>query len=170
MGTRIRPCSPDDATALAFIGAATFLETFAGILEGDAIVAHCARQHVPEAYRSWLDAGALAWLGLCDPGGAPVGYALVTAPDLEAARPGDLELKRIYSFSRCHGSGLGRALMAAAIEGARQRDARRLLLGVYQHNARALAFYRRHGFCPVGTRRFDVGGRLYDDAVLALDL
>ena len=164
----IREAGADDAAALALIGAATFLETFAGILDGDAIVAHCAAKHCDAAYRALLADGARAWLAEAQPGGAPIGFTLVGKPDLAAAEDGDIELKRIYSLSRFHGSGLGAALMREAVAAA--RDHRRLLLGVYARNERALAFYRKQGFADIGTRRFDVGGKLYDDLVLARPL
>ncbi|PAL20450.1 GNAT family N-acetyltransferase [Sphingopyxis sp. GW247-27LB] len=164
----IREAGEDDAAALALIGAATFLETFAGILDGAAIVAHCAAQHEESAYRAWLASGARAWLAEAQPGGAPIGFALVARPDLDAAAEGDIELKRIYSLSRFHGSGLGAALMREAVAAAEGH--RRLLLGVYARNERALAFYRKQGFVDIGTRRFNVGGKLYDDRVLARPL
>ncbi|HEV2597192.1 N-acetyltransferase [Sphingopyxis sp.] len=164
----IREAGADDASALALIGAATFLETFAGILDGDAIVGHCAAQHSEAAYRTLLAGGARAWLAEAQPGGAPIGFALVGKPDLAASLDGDIELKRIYSLSRFHGSGLGAALMKEALEAA--RGYRRLLLGVYARNERALAFYRKQGFADLGTRRFNVGGKLYDDLVLARPL
>jgi len=47
---------------------------------------------------------------------------------------------------------------------------RRLLLGVKDDNHRAIAFYTKQGFRQIATRRFDVGGTLYDDVVLARDL
>lgn len=164
----IREAGTDDAAALALIGAATFLETFAGILDGDAIVGHCAAQHSEAAYRAHLAAGAHAWIAEARPGGAPIGFALVGKPDLAAAEEGDIELKRIYSLSRFHGTGLGAALMAQALEAA--SGCRRLLLGVYARNERALAFYRKQGFADLGTRQFNVGGKLYDDFVLARPL
>jgi ribosomal protein S18 acetylase RimI-like enzyme len=165
----IREAGADDASALALIGAATFLETFAGILDGDAIVGHCAAQHNEAAYRAHLAAGARAWIAEAQPGGgAPIGFALVGKPDLAAALDGDIELKRIYSLSRFHGSGLGAALMQRALEAAQGH--RRLLLGVYARNERALAFYRKQGFADLGTRQFNVGGKLYDDLVLARPL
>lgn len=164
----IREAGPDDAPALALIGAATFLETFAGILDGDAIVGHCALQHRDAAYRAYLADGARAWIAEAQPGGAPIGFALVGRPDLAAALEGDIELKRIYSLSRFHGSGLGAALMKQALAAAAGHD--RLLLGVYARNHRAIAFYRKQGFADVGTRQFDVGGKLYDDLVLARPL
>ena len=164
----IREAGVDDAQALALIGAATFLETFAGILDGDAIAGHCAAQHSAAAYHACLRDGARAWIGEAQPGGAPIGFALVGKPDLAAAVEGDIELKRIYSLSRFHGSGLGAALMRQAVEAASGH--RRLLLGVYAQNDRALAFYRKQGFVDLGTRQFNVGGKLYDDLVLARPL
>ena len=164
----IREAGEDDVAALALIGAATFLETFAGILDGAAITGHCAAQHSEAAYRAYLASGARAWLAEAQPGGAPIGFALVASPDLAVAEEGDIELKRIYSLSRFHGSGLGAALMREAIAAAQGH--RRLLLGVYARNERALAFDRTQGFADLGTRRFNVGGKLYDDRVLARPL
>ena len=168
---RVRPAHTADSAALALIGATTFLETFAGVLAGDAIVAHCARAHVPQAYADYLAGGASAWLTELGPGNAPIGFALLTAADLPGAREGDVELKRIYTLSRFHGRGIGAALMDAALDAAKAaKGAERLLLGVYAGNSRAIAFYRKQGFEPIGERRFDVGGTLYDDIVLAKPL
>ncbi|MET1754243.1 GNAT family N-acetyltransferase [Novosphingobium sp. RD2P27] len=163
----VRHAGPDDASALALVGAATFLETFAGAIDGPAIVAHCAANHAAESYAGLFAKGAQAWLGEVE-GGAPVGYALIAKPELDAARPGDIELKRIYTLSRYHGSGLGGAMMAAAVAGASGHE--RLLLGVKADNHRAIAFYRKQGFDPIATRQFNVGGKLYDDLVLARPL
>ncbi|MBB4859383.1 ribosomal protein S18 acetylase RimI-like enzyme [Novosphingobium chloroacetimidivorans] len=163
----VRTAGPDDASALALVGAATFLDTFAGVIEGSAIVGHCAANHTAESYADLFAKGAQAWLGEAE-GGAPVGYALIAEPDLAAALPGDVELKRIYSLSRFHGSGLGGALMSAAVAGAAEHD--RLLLGVKADNHRAIAFYRKQGFDPLATRQFNVGGKLFDDLVLARPL
>lgn len=164
----IREAGADDAPALALIGAATFLETFAGILDGEAIVGHCAAQHTASAYRDYLTNGARAWIAEAQPGGAPIGFALVGRPDLAAAIDGDIELKRIYSLSRFHGTGVGAGLMKQALAAANGHL--RLLLGVYARNDRALAFYRKQGFADIGTRQFNVGGKLYDDLVLARSL
>lgn len=161
----IREAGEGDAPALALVGAATFLECFAGILDGSAIVNHCAKAHSADAYRAYFAAGARAWLAEIQPGGAPIGFALIGSPDLVAAEAGDIELKRIYTLSRFHGSGMGAALMDHAVKASGAH--RRLLLGVYAHNARALAFYRKHGFGDIATRQFDIGGTLYDDLVLA---
>ena len=168
---RVRLADADDVSALALVGAATFLETFADVLDGRAVIAHCRTAHAENAYAGYLASGAAAWLGESATG-APIGFALMTRPELpeSLAKPGDLELKRIYCLSRFHGTGLGAALMRSAIEYAATQQAPRLLLGVYARNARAIAFYCRQGFAPVGERRFAVGDQLYDDVVLARTL
>lgn len=167
MDWRIRTAEAGDVDALALIGAATFLETFAGVLDGPAIVAHCLKAHSASAYADYLAGGTQAWLAEAGAGAAPIGFALLARADLPGGDPAvDLELKRIYSLSRFHGTGLGPALMGTAVDAAAGR-AERLLLGVYAGNARALAFYRKQGFEPIGERRFRVGGRDYDDLVLA---
>ena len=171
MEWQLRQAAIEDAERLALIGGATFLETFAGLLEGDAIVAHCAKEHGVETYRSLLaHPESAAWMAEARPGGAPVGYALLTAPRLAQAEPGDIELKRIYSFSRTHGTGLGAALMGRAVSHAEAIGAKRLLLGVFVGNLRALAFYRRHGFDKIGERHFRVGNQDCEDVVLAKTL
>ncbi len=166
----IRPCTLQDAPALGLVGAATFLETFAGKLDGEAIVAHCAQAHDPDRYRQLIGMGCHAWLAEIEPGRAPVGYALIGPSLLTMARPGELDLKRIYVLDRWHGAGVGAALMAAATAYARADGQSRLLVGVYSGNAKAQAFYAKWGFQRVGERQFNVGSKVYQDWVYAFDL
>jgi GNAT superfamily N-acetyltransferase len=171
-GWSLRKAGPADADSLALIGSATFLETFAGLLAGDAIVAHCARAHAAGTYRHILEEGGTAWLAEAEPGGAPIGYALLAKADLPgmATDGSDLELKRIYALSRFHGSGLGAELMRSVIAEAEGRGAKRLLLGVFVGNKRARAFYARQGFSEIAERRFQVGEQFCEDVVLARSL
>ena len=96
---------------------------------------------------------------------------MLTHPDLPVATgPGDFEVKRIYLLGRFRGGGAGKRLMDAAAGHVRGCGGGRLLLGVYQRNAAALAFYARYGFCQVGTRRFQVGGQQYEDYVFGCEV
>lgn len=169
----IRRAGPGDASALAMVGAATFLETFAGVLEGADILRHCREQHAAAVYARWLaDPSYRIWLAEVSPGAAPVGYLVLSPAALPVSdpHPDDCEVKRVYLLHRFRGHGIGAALMRAAIDEATALGAPRLLLGVHARNHAAIAFYRKAGYVPVGERRFQVGGRGYDDQLLALTL
>ena len=169
MQTRIRMAAPADVAALALVGGASFLETFHDSIPGADMLAHVRHRHADAVYAAWLAApDADCWLAEA-PMGAPLGYAVLTTPDLpdDILEDGDLELRRIYVLSVAHGTGTGARLMQAAIDSATARGAGRLLLGVYDANVRAIGFYRRMGFAEIGTRTFTVGTQRFDDLVFA---
>jgi ribosomal protein S18 acetylase RimI-like enzyme len=56
--------------------------------------------------------------------------------------------------------------MEEALAWASAAGHRRVLLGVYSRNERALAFYARFGFMRAGTREFRVGAHEYHDYIL----
>jgi diamine N-acetyltransferase len=166
----LRACVPGDEEALALVGAATFLETFAGLLEGPDIQTHCRVQHAAGQYAAWL-ADAKYRLCLAELRGAPVGFVVLSPPDLPVAvTEDDIELKRIYLLHRFQGGGVGRAMLQWSAAQARALGKRRLLLGVKADNAGALAFYDRVGFVRIGERKFLVGNMLCDDYILSLAL
>jgi putative acetyltransferase len=53
---------------------------------------------------------------------------------------------------RWRGRGVGSALLAAAIEWAREQGLHKLSLGVFAHNAAGIALYRKFGFVEEGRR------------------
>ncbi|MGB3721996.1 MAG: GNAT family N-acetyltransferase [Pacificimonas sp.] len=168
----IRPAAPDDAARLSLIGKSTFLESFADILPGQDILMHCMHQHSRDDYAARLRSAEDAlWLAEL-PKGAPIGYAALSPPDLPEVEvdDGDIELKRIYVLSRFHGSGVAKQLMDAAVKHARAATRKRLLLGVYGRNGRAIRFYQKHGFSVIGSRKFLVGANRYDDVIMARNL
>lgn len=63
------------------------------------------------------------------------------------------------------GRGVGSALLVAAIEWAREQGLHKLSLGVFPHNAAAIALYRKHGFVEEGRRSKQIrreSGELWD--------
>lgn len=166
----LRRCGPGDEEALALVGAATFLEAFAGLLTGEDILAHCRVQHAAAQYAAWLSSPEYR-LCLAELQGAPVGFAVLSPPDLPVTLSADdIELKRIYLLHRFQGSGLGRRLLEWSVEQARPLGRRRLLLGVKADNTAALGFYERVGFVRIGERKFLVGSMWCDDYILSLAL
>src|SRR5689334_10357138 len=120
MVVTIRACAAGDERALALVGRATFLETYAGVLEVADVLDHCDVEHGAARYAAWLNSpGYRLWIAEVG-GGAPVGYAVLGPVDSsfdEASAP-DMELKRIYLLHRFHGEGVGRRLMHAALDAA----------------------------------------------------
>lgn len=167
---QLRVCLPGDEVKLGLVGAASFLETFAGILQGPDLVRHCIDQHSAEKYAYWLESSGYH-LCLAEVNQAPVGYAVLSPPDLPGETTADdIELKRIYLLHRFQKTGIGSALMIWSIEKAMELGKKRLILGVYAGNDKALNFYARHGFIQIGTRKFQVGNQICDDYILGRDL
>jgi len=75
-----------------------------------------------------------------------VGFA-DAGPGRDDDLPGELELYSIYTLSRTHGTGLGGALLKAALGNLPA------YLWVLEANLRAQAFYAKNGFQPDGTRK-----------------
>ncbi|MDD1450536.1 GNAT family N-acetyltransferase [Sphingomonas sp. H160509] len=169
MTWRLRRAGPGDAPALSLVASATFLDTYATVLSGADIVAHCTRNNSIAAFDTWLsDPSTIVTLAEYEPGQAPIGYTVLTVPDFPIEPgPADIELRRIYLMKQAQGSGLGAALMARALEDATAAGRTRVLLGVWDQNTRARAFYERQGFKVIGTRQFMVGTTLHDDPVYA---
>lgn len=173
MTVTVRACTPNDPAALALVSQAAFLDAFAGVLRGADILSHCRGALSEASYAGWFKKrdGRL-WLAELAPGAAAVGYAGLSAPDLplKDITVADIELKRIYVLARFYGTGLGKQLLETAMTEARSMAKTRMLLGVYNKNERAIAFYRKHGFEEIGTRQFQVGTGLYDDVILSRSL
>lgn len=189
----LRRATLADAPALALAGAATFLEAFTWMLPGADIVTHCHKHHTAAAYEHYMEqrdtrvtvAVTGSAVGHEDEPGSVVGYAMLCAPELPSfdVQPTDIELKRIYLFSRFRtvavldaagetiaGLRPAKALLNAAVADARALGRSRLLLGTHAGNLRAIAFYRRNGFVEAGTRTFQVGKQVCSDLIFAKTL
>jgi len=136
-----RRATERDAPALSLLGGATFLASFAHDHPGDALVAHARNAHSEAYYTAALrDPDQVVIIGETALA-APVGYALLMPADVPVpAEPGDYELKRIYLLGPWQGDGNGDALLTLAMDAARERGMKRLLLAVYPQNERARRF------------------------------
>ena len=87
----------------------------------------------------------------------------------DGARDGarDAEVRRLYVDTPWHGVGFAQQLMAPAIELAEAFGASRLWLGVWERNARAIAFYCKCGFIESGSHVFMVGADAQRDLIMA---
>jgi ribosomal protein S18 acetylase RimI-like enzyme len=143
MSLIVRPAVTPDATGIALVHVAAWRETYTRLLPPGALddldpVARAAR---------WIeiigDDHTEVSVAVLD--GEIVGWASASA-GRDADAPRDLELEGIYVLGAHHGSGVGQALLYAAI------GDRQAYLWSAADNPRAQAFYRRNGFVDDGTR------------------
>ncbi len=77
-----------------------------------------------------------------------------------------VELVRFYLLQEWIGKGFGARLMQACVDEGQRRGADVIWLGVWEHNARAIAFYQKWGFAIVGTHNFQLGTELQQDYIM----
>jgi len=70
------------------------------------------------------------------------------------------------------GAGAGGSLLETAVRWAESAGFRRVVLGVFPENVRAMGFYERHGFVREGLRReqYRRGDRYHDEVLMARPL
>ncbi len=166
-----RRADVQDAEALSYLGAATFLASFANDHPGKPLIGHLKAEHSAAYYAAKLanpDVDIIIGETLL---GAPVGYVMLVPPEHpELQKAGDIELKRIYLLGPWQGGGNGKMLLQQAFDIAVARSAQRLILAVYESNGRAVAFYEKAGFKPIGETIFMVGDTPFRDMVYARDM
>ncbi|HEV7993267.1 MAG TPA: GNAT family N-acetyltransferase [Gemmatimonadaceae bacterium] len=162
-----RRATPDDAALLAELGASTFTETFAEANHPDDFAAYVSAAFGEAIQRAEL-VDANVTVILAERGSETVGYVMLRerpAPSMVSADDA-LEIARLYSRRSAIGTGVGAVLMQHAVREAMARGKDALWLGVWERNARAIEFYRRHEFFQAGTQPFPLGTDLQTDLVL----
>jgi len=168
----IRVATPDDAPALTAAASAFFRDTFGAANRPEDIEHYLAHAFSESRQRAELEDSASRILVATGSDGEIVGYVHLrlgapppAASSAPAGRPA--EINRLYAARRMHGRGLGAALMDAAVSTATRWGAELLWLGVWEENARAIAFYAKHGFVDVGEQEFQLGADLQHDRIMA---
>jgi diamine N-acetyltransferase len=186
----VRAARVEEAAEVAWLAALTFPLACPPGTPVSTMAAHIAARLSPAHVRTWARSPEHALLvahagdGEEQAEGGPLGYALVAfgEPDgaeehgvLRAAAGGPgpyVELSKIYVHPDAQDTSTAGALMRAsvaaadALAAAHGRPGAALWLGTNGQNARAQAFYRKHGFEVVGRRTFEVGGVEHDDVVM----
>lgn len=167
----IRPARPDEAAALAELMERTFRDAFGAANTPDDLALHCREHYGPDIQAGELADPAFTTL-VADLGGALGAYAQIQSgdPPAEVTGPDPIQLARFYVDRAWHGRGIAQQLMAAVRRAASARGARTLWLGVWEHNPRGIAFYRKEGFQEVWMFDFFVGTDRQRDFIMARPL
>ena len=178
----LRLATPADAAALSAFAAHAFEVTFGPDNDPRDMELYMSTAFGESIQRAELEA-ANQLVVLAEVDGAIAGYVMlrfdaphegvdertITGVDAPAGASTVLpvEIARLYAGPEFIGAGIGSRLMERALSLAVARGARLVWLGVWDRNARAIAFYRRWQFVDVGSHPFMLGRDLQVDRVMA---
>lgn len=168
----IRLATLEDAELLARLGAALFVQAFAHLNAPEDLAAY-----LPTAFSPVIQAAALEREGticlIASMGDVPVGYAhlaVTEPPECVAEGEDAIELVRFYVDAVWHGQGVSHTLMEEVLSRAASGGHDLIWLGVWDANARAIAFYEKWSFAVVGSKDFLLGSDLQTDLVMTRGL
>jgi diamine N-acetyltransferase len=167
----IRTGVPADAAVLAELARTTFYETFAASNDASDMVLHLQRAYGVAQQTAELRDPDIITL-LVEQDGTAIAYAQVRGGNVPECVTGaaPIELWRFYVAPGFHGRGIAQQLMDRVKAEAQRRGAKTLWLGVWEHNARARAFYAKCGFADAGQHVFLFGTDPQTDVVMTLAL
>ncbi|KOU59954.1 acetyltransferase [Streptomyces sp. MMG1533] len=105
-------------------------------------------------------------------GGNVVGYVRLGYPTSLACNTHVRQIQGLAVAEEARGAGVGRALLRAVQDEARQQGARRITLRVLGHNTPARKLYESEGFVVEGVlpEEFFLGGTYVDDVLMGRSL
>ncbi len=164
----IRRAGRQNAKQLSLLAEATFRDTFERANTPANMTLHCKTSYSEAIQAAEISDPALVTL-LCEHDGKLVGFAQLRWGDAPSCVVADApgEIQRLYVARDCHGKGVARDLMHACIDEIRGRGSGMVWLGVWEHNPRAIAFYKKFGFVEVGEHVFSLGTDPQLDIVMA---
>ena len=160
----LRYATREDAELIADISRQTFYDTFAADNTEEDMAKFLNEQFTKG--RLMLEVGSpenIFLLAYCD--GEVAGYLKLREGKklVQLQGAAAMEIARIYVVKEFLGKGVGKQLMQAAIDLAKQKEKEVIWLGVWERNQRAIAFYSSWGFQKFGEVNFLLGDDLQRD-------
>lgn len=167
----IRKARPSDAERLSLLAERTFRDTFQDGNTKEDMDLHCQASYGREIQlKEILNPG---WITLvCENSGELVGYAQLRWEEfpscINSQQAG--EILCLYIDKPYHGNGLAHELMRACLLEFERKGSDIVWLGVWEHNPRAIFFYKKFGFMEVGEHIFQVGSDPQRDIIMMRNL
>jgi len=166
----LRDATPEDASAVAEVGAAAFCAAFAHLYNAEDLAAFLAATHTPAKVAAEIADPAMRVRLAVDEADRLLGFCkLVMAcgwPE-HARATSAIELKQLYLDPAITGRGIGGALMAWALDEAAAHGAGEMQISVWSGNHGAQRFYARHGFAKMADIFFMVGRQRDEEFLFA---
>lgn len=151
-------CTIEDLVLLQKISTETFTDTFGADNTAEDLAAYLERAYNLEQLKQELTNPDSSFYFIYS-GDELAGYLKLNtgAAQSEAMGMDAFEVERIYVRTAFKRRGLGKQLIEFAIQTAVEMGKSTVWLGVWEHNMRALAFYRMLGFEKTGAHSFYMG-------------
>jgi GNAT superfamily N-acetyltransferase len=147
----IRAATPEDAHSVAQVHVDSWRHAYRGLLPDDYLDALSVEDREAMWLGAFSDPAARTGAFVAEAEGRVVGFASFGPTRDEDARNGTGEIPAIYVAPSVLGTGVGRGLLAAAIDGLREAGFGRATLWVLEANERARRFYEKAGWTWDGT-------------------
>lgn len=164
----VRNAHRGDARRLASLAEATFRDAFGAANTAEDMDRHCRSAYGEALQAREIDLPGVVTL-VAEADDVLVGYVQLRwgpPPPCVAARAAG-EIQRLYVARAWHGRGVAQDLVQASLDALAARGSDVVWLGVWEHNPKAIAFYRKSGFREVGEHVFVVGSDPQRDIVMA---
>ncbi len=156
----------EDALRLSKLAANLFHQAYVGSMSSNVLDSYIAEDFGMTQQHAELSDPNITTL-LVEIENELVGYAQLRLKPIPVAVDVTItaELWRIYVDKSCHGLGVGRQLLCRVGEIALERSHDKIWLGVWEHNEKAIAFYKKLGFNVIGNQEFHIGDEIHNDLV-----
>lgn len=149
----------------------TFFETFHTVNTPENMQSFLEAAYNTQKLSAELNDGSTAFYLLLDDD-EPAGYIKINFGDTQTdiKDKDGIEIERIYVLQKFQGRQFGKILFEKAVEMAKQSHALFIWLGVWEHNQKAIQFYQKLGFQPIGSHPFWLGNDKQTDIIMKLYL
>ena len=162
MSVTVRTAIREDAAAISRVRVDTWRAAYTGLIAPEILDRMDVDRETQLRHDRWdeLHADPRGAELIAESDGAVAGWAAI-GPSIDDDLPGNGQVYAIYALPERWAQGVGHALMVAAEERLRRAGFTRAHLWVLDRNARAAAFYERHGWIEDGATMTDerrIGG------------
>lgn len=154
----IREADSEDVNKLAAVGMTSFRAAYENWSEPDDLIEHLDTFFSARAIQTEIQRPRVHYLiAMCN--GNPAGFVKIRTGSTPDDVPGDspLELHQVYVIPDQQRFGVGRRLIEAAADFARNQANDGIWLSVWEDAPWAVNFYRKCGFSEVGVMDFKLG-------------
>jgi ribosomal protein S18 acetylase RimI-like enzyme len=164
---QIKRATINDIDTLLNLSRKTFFDAFAHLNSAADMEAYATNAFTLKKFEVELsNAGSEFYFALVE--GNIAGYLKLnySTAQTELQDLAALEVERIYILQQYQGQQIGKKLIDFAIDTAISQKLSYVWLGVWEHNNKAISFYKNKGFEPFGNHKFMLGSDEQTDIMM----